>query len=96
MVTLPLEIVTLASVMLLSVLTVFPSWIAVLPNVMVVAKFWSSCESGIELVAPAKVYGTAMSEPHSQFVFHLKRIDYKPRVAASERQTKVFAILLSI
>jgi hypothetical protein len=59
-VTLPLLTVTLASVMLLSVVTVFPSWIAVFPNVMVVAKLLSSCDKGIAAVAVPKILGTAI------------------------------------
>ena len=54
-VTLPLLTVTFASVMLLSVVTVFPSWIAVLPNVMVVAKLLSRLDNGIDAVAVPKV-----------------------------------------
>jgi len=60
---LPLEmvlIVTLPSVMLLSVVTVLPSWIAVLPKVIVVAKLLSNCDKGIAAVALLKVYGTAI------------------------------------
>jgi hypothetical protein len=59
-VTLPLLTVTFANVMLLSVVTVFPSWIAVLPNVMVVAKLLSSCDNGIAAVAVPKILGTAI------------------------------------
>jgi len=54
-VTLPLLTVTFASVMLLSVVTVFPSWIAVLPSVMVVAKLLSRLDNGIDAVAVPKV-----------------------------------------
>jgi intracellular septation protein A len=54
-VTLPLLTVTFANVMLLSVVTVFPSWIAVLPNVMVVAKLASRLDNGIDAVAEPKV-----------------------------------------
>jgi len=72
-----LLIVTLANVMLFSVVTVFPSWMAVLPSVIVVAKLLSSCDRGMEVVALPKVYGTAMLEPHSQFMFKLKRVYYK-------------------
>lgn len=50
-----LLMVTLANVMLLSVVTVFPSWIAVLPNVMGVAKLLSRLDSGIAAVAVPKV-----------------------------------------
>lgn len=82
-----LPIVTFASVMLFSVVTVLPSWIAVLPSVMVVAKLLSSWDRGMALVALPKVYGTAMLEPHSQFVFHLKRADHKRRVSAGKSQT---------
>jgi hypothetical protein len=38
----PPEIVALANVILFNVVTVFPSWIAVLPSVIAVAKFVSS------------------------------------------------------
>ena len=64
-VTLPLEMVTFANVMLLSVVTVFPSWIAVLPSVMVVLKLASNWDNGMALVAALKAYGTGMLEPHS-------------------------------
>ncbi len=59
-VTLPLEIVVFTSVMLLIVVTVLPSWIAVLPKVIVLAKLASNCDKGIEAVALLKVYGTAI------------------------------------
>ena len=52
---LPLLTVTFASVMLLSVVTVFPSWIAVLPSVMVVAKLLSRLDNGMDAVAVPKV-----------------------------------------
>ena len=52
---LPLLTVTFASVMLLSVVTVFPSWIAVLPSVIVVAKLLSRLDNGIAAVAVPKV-----------------------------------------
>ena len=47
--------VALANVMLLSVVTVFPSWIAVLPSVIVVAKLLSRLDNGIDAVAVPKV-----------------------------------------
>ena len=50
-----LLIVTFANVMLLSVVTVFPSWIAVFPNVIGVAKLLSRLDSGIAAVAVPKV-----------------------------------------
>ena len=50
-----LLMVTLANVMLLSVVTVFPSWIAVLPSVMGVAKLLSRLDNGIAAVAVPKV-----------------------------------------
>jgi hypothetical protein len=55
-----LLIVTLANVILFSVVTVFPSWIAVLPSVIVVAKLLSNWDNGILAVALPKVYGTAI------------------------------------
>jgi hypothetical protein len=55
-----LLIVTFAYVMLFSVVTVFPSWIAVLPSVIVVAKLLSNWDNGILVVALPKVYGTAI------------------------------------
>lgn len=64
-VTLPLLTVTFANVMLFSVVTVLPSWIAVLPSVIAVPKLLSSWDSGIAVVAVANVYGTGMLEPHS-------------------------------
>jgi hypothetical protein len=58
-----LEMVTLVSVGLAKVrlptdVVVFPKYIAVLPSVRAVAKFESSCDNGIDVVAVAKVYGT--------------------------------------
>ena len=58
-----LEMVTLVSVGLAKVrlpteVVVFPKYIAVLPSVIAVAKFESSCDNGIDVVAVAKVYGT--------------------------------------
>jgi hypothetical protein len=44
---------------------VLPRYRAVLPSVIAVAKLVSSCDRGIELVAVAKMFGTAMLEPHS-------------------------------
>jgi hypothetical protein len=61
----PPEIVALANVMLFNVVTVFPSWIAVLPSVIAVAKLLSSCDNGIDVVAFAKVFGTGILEPRS-------------------------------
>jgi hypothetical protein len=46
--------------MLFSVVTVLPSWIAVLPSVMGVSKFWSNCDNGIAVVALANVFGTGI------------------------------------
>jgi hypothetical protein len=53
-------IVTLANVILFSVDTELPSWIAVLPNVIVVAKLASSCANGIVDVAFANILGTGI------------------------------------
>jgi hypothetical protein len=44
---------------------VLPRYKPVLPSVIAVAKLVSSCDRGIELVAVAKMFGTAMLEPHS-------------------------------
>jgi hypothetical protein len=46
--------------MLFNVVTVLPSWIAVLPIVIVVAKLLSSWDRGMEDVALPNVYGTAI------------------------------------
>jgi hypothetical protein len=54
-VTLPLVIVTLANVMLLRVLTEFPSWMLVFPNVIGVPKLVSNWASGIVVDALANV-----------------------------------------
>jgi hypothetical protein len=56
----PLVIVTFDNVMLFNVVTVLPSCIAVLPNVIGVAKLASSCDSGIDVVAFANVFGTGI------------------------------------
>jgi len=61
----PLLIVTLANVMLLSVVTVLPNCTAVLPIVIGVAKFASSWDKGMAEVAVPNVLGTGMLEPHS-------------------------------
>ena len=76
-VTLPLLIVTLANVMLFSVVTVLPNWIAVLPSVIGVLKLLSNWDNGMAAVAVPKEYGTVMLEPHSQFVFKLKCAHHK-------------------
>jgi hypothetical protein len=44
---------------------VLPRYRAVLPSVIAVAKLVSSCDKGIELVAVAKMFGTAILKPHS-------------------------------
>ena len=48
-----------------TVVVVLPRYRLVPPSVIAVAKLESSCDSGIELVAVAKVYGTDILEPHS-------------------------------
>jgi hypothetical protein len=57
--------VALANVMLLSVVTVLPNWIAVLPRVIGAAKLSSSWDKGMAEVAVPNVLGTGMLEPHS-------------------------------
>jgi len=48
-----------------TVVVVLPRYRLVPPSVIAVAKLESNCDSGIELVAVAKVYGTDILEPHS-------------------------------
>jgi hypothetical protein len=47
------------------VVVVLPRYVAVEPIVIAVAKLLSRLDNGIAVVAVAKVYGTAMLEPHS-------------------------------
>ena len=56
---------TLPNVMLYIVVMVEPKVTAVLPMVIGVLKLLSRYDRGIDPVALAKVYGTAMLEPHS-------------------------------
>jgi len=67
--------VEVVSVKLPMLVTVLPNTTDVFPRVIEVAKLLSNCDKGIDVVALANVYGTAILEPHSEFMLELKSVD---------------------